>query len=820
MIAAFLKDLRLAARVLGRRPGFTAAAACVLALGLGANTTIFNLFQAVLIRPLPGIAQPSRLVLIGRTPGGQGFDTISYPDYLDYRERNQVFKGVAAYREDLFGLNTAGETARVPGAVVSANYFTVLGAAPSLGRAFRAEEEDLHGGGAVALISHNLWQRLYGSSPAIIGTAIAVNGRPLTVIGVTPPGFSGTDIRKPPLDVWIPIGSPVPVRRESAPSTVREWNCLSAVGRLRPGVELQQAQANLSAIARWIAQEYPSVYRDEGVSVVPYHGLGGGDARRDTGRMLAVVLVVTALVLLVACANVAGLLLARASTRGREVAIRQALGAGRVCLVRQFLAEGVLLSLVSCGASLAACVWTADLLPRFFPAVEGVPPALDLRLGLSTVAYSIGMALVSSMVFSLAPALGSARLDVSSVLKSGETPAVFRSSRFRDALAGAQVALSVLVLAAASLLVRTLHSLRSIDPLMATDTVLLASLDPGLDSYDHTNAQRFYSKLLERASTLPGVESASVALLAPFSNSGVFMPLVGGVVRDAKGLASGYNLVGPDYLRTAGIEIARGREFGVQDREGSPRVVIVNETLALRLWPGEDALGRTVRLDGQADEWTVVGVARDSRYGSAFEAARPFYYLPLFQFSSRLFSYRAPDFTLHLRIAASSADVVGPLRRLVRELDPNLPLYNVRTVRTQLDNSFWPWRMAATLVGIFSLMAAAMATVGLYAVIAYRVSRRRFEIGMRMALGAAPHEILKSTVLDGMRLATGGLAAGILLALGGTRVLGSFLYGVTAADPATYAGVSLLLLGTAFVASYLPAWRAAKVDPTVALRYE
>ncbi|HSW50699.1 MAG TPA: ABC transporter permease [Bryobacteraceae bacterium] len=820
MIAGFLKDLRLAARVLGRNPGFTAAAVFVLALGLGANTAIFNLFHAVLIRPLPGIVQPGRLVLIGRTPGGQGFDTISYPDYLDYRERNQVFEGVAAYREHVLGLNATGETARVSGAVVSANYFTVLGVTPSLGRAFRAEEEDLHGGGAVALISHNLWRRLYGSSPAVLGTAIAVNGRSLTVIGVTPPGFSGTDVRKPSIDIWIPIGSPVPVRRESAVSAVRESSCLSAIGRLRPGVELDQAQANLGAIARWIAQEHPSAYRDEGISVVPYHGLGGGDARRDTGRMLAVVLLTTVLVLLIACANVAGLLLARASTRGREVAIRQAMGASRASLVRQFLAEGIFLSLVSCGASLAACVWTAGLLPRFFPAVEGVPPALDLHPGLSTVAYSIGMALVASVVFSLAPALGSARLDVSSVLKSGEISAVLRSSRFRDALVVAQVALSVALLAAAGLLVRTLHSMRSIDPLMKTDTVLLASLDPGLDGYDQTSAQRFQSRLLERASMLPGVEAASVALLAPFTNSGIFMSLVGGVVGEAKGLASGYNLVGPDYLRTAGIEIARGRDFGVQDHASSPRVVIVNQTLARRLWPGQDPLGKVVRLDGQADGWAVVGVARDSRYSSAFETARPFHYLPLFQYSSRLFSHRAPDLTLHLRIGAGSADVVGPLRRLVRELDPNLPLYNIRTVRAQFDNLFWPWRMAATLVGIFSLMAAAMATVGLYAVIACRVSRRRFEIGMRMALGAAPREILKSTVLDGMRLAAGGLVAGILLAVAGTRVLGGFLYGVKPADPVTYVSVAVLLLGTTLIASYVPARRAARVDPTRVLRYE
>ncbi len=820
MIAGFLKDLRLAARISGRSPGFTVAAAFVLALGLGANTAIFNLLHAVLIRPLPGIVEPGRLVLIGRTPGGQGFDTISYPDYLDYRERNQVFEGVAAYREDLFGLNASGETARVSGAVVSANYFTVLGIAPSLGRAFRAQEENLHGGGAVAVISHNLWRRLYGSSPTVLGTAIAVNGRSLTVIGVTPPGFSGADIRKPPLDIWIPIGSPVPVRRESAVSAVREWSCLTTIGRLRRGVQLKQAQANLGAIARWIGHEYPSAYRDDGISVVPYHGLGGGDARRDTGRMLVVVLVATTVVLLVACANVAGLLLARASTRGREVAIRQALGAGRARLIRQFLAEGLLLSLVACGASLALCVWTADLLPRFFPAIEGVPPALDLRLGLSTVAYSIGMALVSSVVFSLAPALGGARLDVSSVLKSGETSAVFRSSCFRDALVVAQVALSVALLAAAGLLVRTLNSLRSIDPLMKTDTVLLASLDPGLGGYDQAKAQRFYSYLLDRASTLPGVESASVALLAPFNNSGIFMPVVGGVVGEAKGLASGYNLVGPDYLRTAGIEVARGREFSVQDHASAPRVAVVNQTLARRLWPGQDPLGKVVRLDGQADGWTVVGVARDSRYSSAFETARPFFYLPLFQYSSRLFSHRAPDVTLHLRIAASSADVVGPLRRLVRELDPNLPLYNVRTVRTQFDNSFWPWRMAATLVGVFSLMAAAMATVGLNAVIAYRVSRRKFEIGMRMALGAAPREILKSTVLDGMRLAAGGLAAGILLAIAGTRVLGGFLYGVKPADPVTYVGVAVLLLGTTLIASYLPARRAARVDPTRLLRYE
>jgi predicted permease len=821
MIAAFLRDLQLAARLLGKKPGFTAAAVFILALGLGANTTIFNLLHAILIRPLPGIEQPKRLVLIGRTLAGSGFDSLSYPNYLDYRQRGGAFDGVAAYSYGAFNLSAGGENLRVPGAFVSAGYFEVLGVRPALGRAFRPDEEAVRGGGSVAVISHGLWQRLYGSSRGAVGGTVIVNGRAFTVIGIAPATFAGTDIREPPLDIWIPIGSPAQVRPEPASTANRGWNWLSVVARLRSGVRLEQAQAGLTALARGLEQTYPRENRDAGVSVVPYHALGGGDARRDTGRMLVFVLVATVLVLLVACANVAGLLLARASTRGREVAIRLALGAARSRLIRQFLAEGLVLSLVAGPAGLLVSMWTSDLLPRFFPSAEGIPPALDLRPGLALLAYSLGLAILCSLVFSLAPAMLASKPALSSTLRTGQVARSCGGSRFRAALVVTQVALSVVVLAAAGLLVRSLTVLRSIDPRMRPNGLLLATLDPGLSGYDEAAAKRLYHQLLERAARLPGVESVSLARVVPFGNSGMSCgPVLAGVVRDGPGLASDCNLVGPDYFRTLGIGIARGRDFKVSDDERAPRVAVVNETLARKLWPGEDPVGRTIRFAGQPVEWTVIGEARDSRYRSATEPARPFLYLPALEFSSPVFASGLPDFTVHLRTSANATAVPDRFRRLVRELDPTLPLYNVRTMAAQWNNSFWPWRMAATLAGALSLLAMSMATVGLYALVAQQVSRRASEIGLRMALGASSGEILGATILGGMRLAAGGLLVGLLLALAGTRALSGLLYGVTAADPATYAGASLLLLATAFVACWLPARRAAGVDPIVALRYE
>ena len=814
-MSTLLQDVRYALRGLVNRPGVTAAAVFILALGFGVNTSIFNLLDAILIRPLPGIGQPERLVLMGRTVDGRGFDSLSYPNYLDLGAGGTAFQSVAAYSHRFFNLSVAGETVRVPGAVVSANYLEVLGVDIPLGRGLQPESGD------AAVISHTLWRRAYDSDPAVLGRTATVNGRALTIVGVTPAGFVGSDIREPPLDIWIPIGSPAQTWPSPALSPDRGTNWLSVIGRLKPGVAPSRAQADASGIARQLQQAYPRENRGMGVAVAPYHALGGGDARRDTSRMLALLLAVTVLVLLVACANVAGLLLAQASTRGREVAIRLSLGAGRGRLVRQFFVEGLVLSVVACAAGLAISVWTADLLPQLFPVAEGVRPALDLSPGFPLVMYALSVAAASSIVFSLLPALQASTPAAASNLKTGQGTAAWRGSRVRDGLAVLQVALSVVVLAAAGLLARSLQTLHSIDPLMRTDGLLLASLDPALNGYDEAAAKRFYQQLLERAGGLPGVESASFARLAPFSNSGMSLgPVRGGIRRDGPGLGSDCNLVGPDYFRTLGITVVRGREFGVTDREGAPRVAIVNETLARRLWPGADPLGQTMRLAGESGEWTVAGVARDSRYRSATEPPRPFLYLPALQFTSPVFSNRLPAFTLHLRVGGDPLGLVGPLRRLVREMDPNLPLYNVRTARGQLDSSFWPWRMAATLVGFFSLMAVAMATVGLYAVTAYRVSRRTAEIGVRMALGATPREVLASTASGGMRLAAAGLAAGIPLALAGTRVLTAFLYGVTAADFLTYAGVSVLLLATAMVACYLPARRATRVDPNVALRYE
>lgn len=815
------QDFRYALRMLAKNPGFTLAAVLVLALGLCANTAIFSMLNAILIRPLPGIVEPERLVLLGRTWNRQGFDSFSYPNYRDYRDRNSVFGGVLAYSHAAFSVSVGGETERVPGAFVSSNYFDVLGVRPALGRTFLPEEESEPGRSPVVVISHRLWRR-WDADPGAIGTKVMLNGSPFTVAGVAPAGFVGTDVREAALDVWVPIGMQATSMQARNLVGRRGWHWLGMIARLKYGVNRTQAEASVRTVARQLEQAYPAENEGEGISVAPYHALGGAGAKRDTSRMLGVLAAVTGLVLLVACANVANLLLSRASVRRREVAIRFALGAGRGRLIRQLLAEGLALSLVAGLASVFLVAWTGDLPARFFPTSEGLPPALDLGLDVQVAGYAVGLALLSTLAFALAPALQASKPELLPALKTGETATTPRRSRLRDGLAVTQVALSVLLLAGAGLLVRTLHSLRSIDPRMRTENVLLVSLDPALNGYTEAAAKSFYEQLLQRLETLPGVESATVARTVPFSNSGVsFGPVFGGVASREDGLRSDCNLVGPDYLRTSGIGLLRGRDFRAGDRPGAPRVVIVNETLAQRLWPGEDPLGRTLRVgDPQSEPWVVVGVAQDSRYRNATERTRPFLYLPALQFSSPVFSGSLPDFTLHVRTVGSPPAMLDLVRRAVRELDSHLPLYNVRTMKAQLDNSFWPWRMAATLVGLFSVVAMAMATVGLYAVVAFHVSQRTREIGLRMALGATVAEILRSTLRQGMQLAAVGLTIGVLLAVAATRVLRSFLYGVTPADPVTFATVSLILLATALIACYVPARRATRVDPMAALRYE
>lgn len=825
-MSVLLQDLRYGLRLLARQPGFTAAAVLLLALGLGASTTVFSLLNAILIRPLPGIAEPERLTMLGRTQDGQGFDTSSYPNYRDYRDQNTVFSGICAFDHTAFSLSSGGVTERVPGAVVSGNYFEVLGVRPAAGRFFLGEEDRVPGRDPVAVISYRLWQGRFGADPAIVGRKLLLNARPFTVTGVASPGFLGARTQHP-VDVWVPIMAQIHANSGPASRERRDGNWLDLIARLKPGGERGQAAANLATIARRLEAAYPEQNKGKGMVVAPYHALGHPAAVHDTGVMLAILTAVTGLVLLVACANVANLLLARASTRSREIAIRLALGAGRGRLVRQMLVEGLLLALAGGLASLVVATWGAEPIFALFPPSEGVPIPLDLSPDARVAAYAAVLAALSALVFAFAPAWQASQPELAPSLKAGEAAIVGRRSRFSQGLVIFQVALCTVLLVGAGLLQRTLGNLRSIDPQMKTENMLLLSLAPGLNGYQPAAARQLYEQLLERIGGLPGVVSVTTARIVPFSQRGMsFGWVYGDVVEQGEGLQADCNLVGPRYLGAMGIPLIAGRDFQGSDRDGAPRVTIINQALARRLWPNQNPLGRTLRFGKPDSEpWQIVGVAQDSRYRSATERVRPFYYLPADQFLMPGSTALILDRTLHIRTAGNPVALVAPVRQVVRDVDPRLPLYDIKTLGGHLDASFWPQRMAATLVGVFSLLATVMATVGLYAVMAYHVARRTREIGLRMALGATAPAILGATLRRGLALAAGGLAAGLLVALGAARLLGSLLYGtllygVTPADPLTFAGVAVLLLATALAACYLPARRATRVDPMTALRYE
>jgi predicted permease len=815
-----LTDLRYALRLLAKQPALTLAVVLLLALGLGASTTIFTLLNAILIRLLPGIAAPERLVMLGRTHQGQGFDPSSYPNYRDYRDQNSVFSGVCAFDHTAFSLSSAGVTERAQGAVVSGNYFEVLGVRPAAGRFFLPQEDQAPGRDLVAVISHRLWQGRFGADPAVVGSKLLLNARPFTVVGVAGQGFLGARTQRP-VDVWVPIMAQAhdlsgPQWREQ-----RRANWLDLIARLKPGLEHGQAAANLATIARRLEAAYPKENKSKGIVVAPYHPLGP-DAARDTGAMLGILTAVTGLVLLVACANVANLLLAQASTRRREIAIRLALGAGRARLVRQLLVEGLLLAFAGGLASLLVAMWGAEPIFTLFPPSEGVPVPLDLSPDARVAAYAAALAALSALVFGLAPAWQASRPDLTPALKAGEGAIVGRRSRFSQGLVVFQVALCAVLLVGAGLFERTLGNLRSIDPQMKTDNMLLLSLAPALNGYQPPAARQLYAQLLERIGGLPGVVSVTTAQIVPFSQRGLALGrLFAGAAEQGEGLQADCNLVGPGYLGAMGIPLIAGRDFERSDRDGAPRVAIINQNLARRLWPDQNPLGQPVRIGKPDSEpWQIVGVAQDSRYRSAVEKVRPFYYLPSDQLSVPGFTALTLDRTLHMRTAGNPLPLIEPVRRVVRGVDPHLPLYDIKTLDAHLDASFWPQRLAATLVGLFSLLATVMATLGLYAVMANHVARRTREIGLRMALGATPPAILRATLRRGLAVAAGGLAAGLLVALVAARLLGSLLYGVKPADPLTFAGVAGLLVAVALAACYLPARRATRVDPAVALRHE
>jgi predicted permease len=814
------QDVRFGVRTLLKSPVFTLAAVVSLALGIGVNTTIFTLVNAVFLNPLP-VARPAELVAVYTTDErntvfGVTLNPVSFPNYEDYRDRNDVLSGMAAYTPAFaVGVALGDEPQQAFVEMVTGNYFEVLGVKPAIGRFFLPEEDRTPGAAPVAVLSHGFWQRRFGGDPSVPGRTFALNGTPFTVIGVAPDGFRGINAILSP-DLWVPtmMHQVVLPAQFADAMTERRGLFFNVAGRLKPNVTTAQAEAQLQTISRALEQEYPEPNKARHAAVRPiteatvFPGLRGALV---TGS--AVLMGVVGLVLLIACSNVANLLLARAAARRQEIAVRLALGAGRLRLVRQLLTESLMLGLAGGGLGLLVAYWGRNAIWSNRPPFVGqnlIEPQLDARV----LFFTLVVAIVTGALFGLVPAFRASRPDLVDALKE-ETRTAGRSRRgvsLANSLVVGQVALSLVALIAAGLFVRSIQSAYGIDPGFDTRHVALFVVNPAQAGYDRGRTTQFYREARERIESTAGVERVAWASNLPLFGGFFRSVFIEGREQDSEnsGILTLTNNVGPGYFAVMDIAIRQGRDFTTADREGSQPVAIVNETMARRYWPNERAIGRRFRLYGDTTYREVVGVVETVKSVTLGETPQPCIYLPLDQ-------NFVDAAVLHVRAAGEPSGIIGTVRGELRALDARLPIVNTWTVGDIIDQSLWPAKLAASLLAVFGALALVLASVGLYGIMAYAVSRRQREIGLRMALGAQQSAVLRMVLRQGMTLVGVGTAVGLAGAVGASRALGSLLYG-SPLDLLSFGGAVVALLAVALVASFLPALRASRVDPLVARR--
>ena len=826
-MSRFLQDLKFGARLLAKTPAFTAVAALSLALGIGANTTIFTLVNAVLLNPLP-VEDPSQLVSIWTTDernrsnqAAFNFLQTSPMNFRDLRDKNEVLSGMTGHVG--VPLNITGGTGQpeqVFGELVTGNYFSVLGARPQLGRGFLPDEDQTPGAKLVAVLGYGEWQKRYGADPAIVGRTISLNGNAFTVVGVMPQGFKGTNAIGAPA-LWVPYMTYQQTTngffRELAEPTSRRGLVFNMTGRLKPGVSVQEAEANLKTIARQLEQEYPNDNQGRSVTLIPLAQATINPGFRDNiVRAGGVLMTIVGLVLLIACANVANLLLARAAARQKEIAVRLSLGAGRGRLIMQLLTEGTLLALIGGAAGLLLAYWAQGLLWSFRPPFLAVD-AIDLHPDTRVLLFTLAVSVATGMIFGLAPAIQASRPDLVVELKD-KTSAPAGSNRLfslRNILVSAQVALSLVALVGAGLFLRSLQNAQRISPGFDSEHLAVLSFDLGAQGYTEERGRQFQQRVLERAGSVPGVQAASVASTVPLFAGG-FARTVFLEGQDASDRRAGrlvqISVVGPQYLETVGIPLLRGRALSERDQPNTPNAVVINETMAKRFWPDQDAIGRRFKFFGQDFFNEVVGIAKDSKYNFIGEEETPFIY----QATTQVYQ---PQLSLFVKAAQPSA-VLGTVRGEVQQLDRNLPLTGVFTLSEIFDQALWAPRMAASLLATFAGLSLVLSVIGIYGVMAYSVSQRTRELGIRMALGASRADVLRLVVLHGLRLTLMGVVLGLAVSFAVTRLVVSLLYSVSPTDIVTFTVVPLLLAAAALAASYLPALRATRIDPMAALRYE
>ena len=815
-VAEISRDVRYSVRLALQRPLFTLIVIGSLALGIGLSTSVFSFLNALFLRPLPGAERPERLVYLasGGRIGSRQLP-ISYPNYKDLRERNHVFSDLAAYQSVRVGLATAaGEPEQVAGEIVTGNFFEVLGARQALGRGFSAEGNQAPGAQPEAVLGYGLWQRRFGADPRVLGREILVNGQSFAVVGVARRGFKGMTSFGA-AELWVPLSMypvvlPMPKLLED-----RGTEALRVVGRVRPGIGLAAAAAEVRALSTRLAQEYPADDEGLGIALTPVvRPLSFKSGPVKAGAFLLIVMV---FLLLIVCVNVANMLVARALARRRELAIRISLGASRGCLVRQLITEGAVLSLSGgvCGLLIAA--GSLDLLWRLRPPALAAG-AVSLSLDGRVLAFSLATLLAASLIVSLLPALQTYRADLGGALR-GEAGFVRLGEKrfsFSHGLVVFQVALCALCLACAGLFLQGLYGLLRIDPGFDTGHLLSASFDLKTQGYDEARGRDLQRRLLERAAALPGVRAAALSERRPLGGFRIWreaIPKTGAryAGNDRKQNQVGSLIVGPGYFRALGIPLEKGREFTAADREGAPPVAIVNRAMARRFWPSADPVGARVTLDDETAPVEVVGVARDSKLIELDESPIPLVYLPLEQ-----------RYTAQAALAIRAADEPEPLlddvRRVFGEVAPALPISELLTASEGIEQALWAPRAGASLLAILGLLALSLAMFGVYGITAYSVAQRSREIGIRMALGARPADVVRLLVRGGMAVLLIGLALGIGLAhLSGTWI-SRLVYGLGGGDSLVLAAIAVLLLGVGALANAVPAFRVARVSPAIGLR--
>jgi predicted permease len=809
------QDLRYAARMLRKNPGFTAVAVLTLALGIGANTALFSVIDAVLLRPLP-FHDPARVVSVGSvdvkdsTQGGE----ISYPAFLDWRARSHSFEAMSVWTTANFTYTGGNQPESIRGAVVSANLFSMLGVSPAVGRSF-TPDEDQPGRELPVMLSYEFWQSHFGGETRVLGHALTLDNQEYTVVGVMPAHFQ-FPIQRERVELWTTIANDL--EGKSALAAQREVSYLQVVGRLKPGIGLLQAQADVMLIQEQLNQQFPE-YRPRGASVKLESDNIAGSMR----PVLMILLGAVGFVLLIACANVASLLLARATARQKEFTVRSALGASRGKIVRQLLTESLLLSLVGGGLGLLIARWTASALVSMTP--EGLARTSEIGLDFRVLGFTFIITLLTGVLFGLAPAVHASRSELSWVLnESGRGSSAGPSgARLRSALVASQLAIAVVLLIGAGLLLRSFHRLQQVDPGFRADHVLTFLLE--VPSHRHPGAQRpvFVREVLQSIRTLPGVKSASAVFGLPLSESQSLFTAVeieDHPVPKSQRPRVAFRIVESQYFDTMEIRLLQGRTFTEQDEQGGLPLAIVNETFARKMFNGENPVGRRIKPNisfGESDDAPkrqVVGVTADVKSGSISGKTVPEVYAP------QTPTDFVGEMTIVVRTVADPDAMVPALRSLVSSKDKDLPLRDVKTLDQYVSGSISAPRFETLLLGTFAALALVLTTIGLYGVISYSVAQRTREIGIRIALGAQRGSISRMVVLEGGLLIVIGVGTGLMASLFAVRLIRNLLYGIGATDPATFLGVALLIAGVALAACYIPARRAMRVDPIVALRYE